>query len=56
MNTNEFNKRREKFNREFEKSKRQLSVLFWASTIAGLSLVGFIIWVIIKLMQFFGII
>ena len=49
-----FNK--DDFDKDFKKTERMIYVGWAVSALIGLGTLGFIIWAIIKLMQFFGVI
>lgn len=57
---NDFRKRQEQFNREFDKDWKRAHRWFWVGSVAsivfGLLVTGFIAWVIIMVMRHFGVI
>lgn len=51
-----FKQRQEKFDKDFERAEKLFWVTFFIVLIASLSFLLFIVWAIISLMQYFGVI
>lgn len=51
-----FERKRQKFDRDFERAQKWGIVGFIISAALGFGVLGFIVWVIIMLLQFFGVI
>jgi len=51
-----FKKQSKEFDRDFARTKRTISALIFGSLVIGLGLVGFVIWIVIMLLRFFGVV
>ena len=52
----DFEARRKKFDEDFERTKRNMKIAAIVNSVFGLGLVGFGIWVVVKILQFFGVV
>lgn len=51
-----FKKRQDEFDRDFDRSKKLIIFVFILNVLIILTVASFVVWVIIKLLQFFGVI
>jgi len=52
----DFEARRKKFDEDFERTKRNMKIAAIVNSVFGLGLVGFGIWVVVRILQFFGVV
>jgi len=52
----DFEAHRKRFEEDFERTKRAMKVDAIVNSVFGLGLLGFGIWVVVKLLQFFGVV
>ena len=53
---NDFDKRFRKMNDDFDRAKRLAIVAFIINAVITLALIGFSVWVVVRLLQHFGVV